>query len=94
MSNNRNTEIDIVRGLSILFVVALHISIPSVFWTNLLGSFHMVIFIFCSGYCFNNKHIAQKNAIWSMFIKKVKTLYLPSYNVKPKIIDFSDFFIN
>lgn len=93
MSNNRNTEIDIVRGLSILFVVALHISIPNVFWTNLLGSFHMVIFIFCSGYCFNNKHIAQKNAIWSMFIKKVKTLYLPFLLFNSVMILLNNLFI-
>lgn len=68
-------EIDIVRGLLIICVVALHVGIPSLYWTNLLGSFHMAAFIFCSGFCFNSQNIYDGPQKY--FKKKLKQLYIP-----------------
>lgn len=87
----RNLEIDILRGIGIIIVVALHVGLPSIFWSNFFGAFHMAIFIFCSGYCFNAKSL-QCNPL-KYCLKKVKTLYVPYVLFNTVLILLTNFFI-
>lgn len=55
MSNKRNVEIDIAKGIGILLVIIGHGAIPS--WSkDAISSFHMPLFFILSGYFFRNEN--------------------------------------
>ena len=54
MSNKRNVEIDIAKGIGILLVIIGHGAIPS--WSkDAISSFHMPLFFILSGYFFRDE---------------------------------------
>ena len=77
-NKKRNTTIDIMRGIGILSVVIGHLwqseigKFPYQLGVNYVYSYHLAVFLFCSGYVF------QKASFKSFLIKKVKTLYIPT----------------
>lgn len=73
----RSNEMDIIRGIGIILVVILHVGIPSAFWTNYFNLFHMAIFFFSAGYCFDGKLLQEKNGTIKYVVKKIKGLYYP-----------------
>lgn len=55
MSNKRNVEIDIAKGIGILLVIIGHGAIPT--WSkDAISSFHMPLFFILSGYFFRNEN--------------------------------------
>lgn len=89
---SRSCEIDIIRGIGILLVVVLHVGLPSIFWTNFFGAFHMAIFIFCSGFCFKEISLSDKPSKY--LIKKIKALYLPYVLFNGLMILLNNFFVS
>lgn len=91
-SSKRNAEIDILKGIGILLVVILHIGLPSMFWSNFFGAFHMAIFIFCSGYCFKAKNF--QDTPFKYCLRKLKSLYFPYVSFCVFLILFNNFFVS
>lgn len=91
MTENRNHAIDILKGLGIVIVVAIHSGLPSIFWHNFLNAFQMAIFIFCSGFCFNSKYLTMSPRIYIR--KKIKTLYVPYTICNILLLLLNNFFV-
>ncbi len=70
----RNQTIDVIKGIGIVLMVWGHSGAP---FYNFVYLFHMAIFFVCSGYCWNEKNIQNKSAVWKYILKKVKSLYIP-----------------
>ena len=90
---SRSAEIDIVRGIGIILVVLLHVGIPSWFWTNYFNLFHMAVFIFSAGWCFNGKLLEEKYGCRIFIKKKLKSLYVPYVLFNSAMIIFNNLFI-
>ena len=76
---NYNNNISIAKGIGIILMVIGHAGCPT--WMfQFIYLFHMPLFFFLSGYCFNNQYIDDKKIF---ILKRIKTLYMPfiSYNV-------------
>lgn len=70
----RNNIIDIAKGSGIILVVAGH----SMEWPkNFIYLFHMPLFFFLSGYCYNREYSNNIYSIKILFIKRIKSLYFP-----------------
>lgn len=70
----RNNIIDIAKGIGIILVVAGH----SMEWPkNFIYLFHMPLFFFLSGYCYNREYSNNIYSIKILFIKRIKSLYFP-----------------
>lgn len=79
--NNRDSTIDIIKGIGIVSVVLGHVwsvsdglNVPMFFkiGRNTVYYYHIIIFVFCSGYLFKNKGFKV------FVLGKIKTLYIPS----------------
>lgn len=71
---NRNEELDIIKALGIVFMVAGHSGFPLKNWVYL---FHMAIFFMTSGYCLKESYSDNGHQLVTFFKKKVLSLYLP-----------------
>lgn len=72
----RNEIIDIAKGLGIILVVIGHL--PSVFGYPIY-LFHMGLFFFLSGWCFNKSYL---NKPFMFIMKKIKSLLVPFFFMK------------
>lgn len=71
---NRIESIDIAKGLGIILVIIGHCTKTGIFINNWIYSFHMPLFFFISGLCFNNIKYADNNYF---IIQRTKTLLIP-----------------
>lgn len=85
MGANRLTEIDDIRGISILVMILIHtnayfLSVPLAFSTLEVSQFAVVAFIFCSAYLF---FLKRPPFSWNSFIshlwKRIRRLVVPYY---------------
>ncbi len=90
---NRYSEIDIMRGMGIIFVVMLHVGIGSKFWTDFFGAFHMAVFFFCSGFCYRDKKVSAPSESLKYMLNKVKALYIPYVIFNSTLILLNNVFI-
>lgn len=68
-------SVSIAKGIGIMLMVLGHSGFYQ-YGTALLGMFHMPLFFFISGYCFNLRHLDN----WSGYaIKRIRKLYIPFY---------------
>lgn len=79
MKVKRDTTIDIIKGIAIISVVLGHIwnqnCTSNIFYNqgrNFVYSYHILAFVFCSGYLYRNTKFL------SMLKKRIKTLYIPT----------------
>lgn len=72
--SKRDVKIDILRGISMIFIVLGHSGFP---YTKFIYLFHLAIFFIISGYCYKENKIKTFNEFINYVIKKVKKLYLP-----------------
>ncbi len=70
----RDTYIDTVKGIGIIFMVWGHAYGPFKHWIYL---FHMAIFFIASGILWDNKNISNIKKCKEFFIRKITTLWLP-----------------
>ncbi len=71
IANNRNEQIDIMRGLGMILIVMGHCSFP---FTKYIYLFHLAIFFMISGYCYKSE---KAYCIKDYIIKKIQRLYIP-----------------
>lgn len=74
----RNTALDICKGICILLVIVGHMQTP--FGRTIYG-FHVGLFFFLSGYCFSDRNL---NSFWTFLKKRTNRLMTP-YLVFPVI---------
>lgn len=71
---NRNTAIDLIKGMGIFCMVAGHGGAP---FRDFIYLFHMAIFFIASGYCYRS---TNSDSLYSVFVfirRKFKTLWFP-----------------
>lgn len=73
MNYNRDVSVDVCKGIGIMLMVLGHSGIPK-YGHDFIYMFHMPLFFFLSGYCFNEKYIDD---IGAFIIRKLKTLWKP-----------------
>lgn len=71
---SRNTQIDILRGLTIILMVLGHCGFPG---THFIYLFHMAVFFFVSGYFYKDACSETVGSMWKYIKHKLKTLWLP-----------------
>ena len=71
--SKRDASIDICKGIGIMLMVLGHSGIPQGGF-DFIYMFHMPLFFFVSGYCFNEKYLDTPIAFVK---KKIKGLWLP-----------------
>ncbi|WP_022789690.1 acyltransferase family protein [Faecalicoccus pleomorphus] len=78
MIKERNSQLDIAKGLGMTIVVLFHAQILSGVWTQ----FHMPLFAFLSGLLYREKYNTELNQVWNHTKKKIKGCYVPflTYN--------------
>lgn len=69
----RDDSVSIAKGIGIILMVLAHSGF-SRFGDAVINMFHMPLFFFLSGYCFNDKHLLDAKH-W--FIGKIQRLWLP-----------------
>lgn len=67
------SNIDIIKGLGIVFVVMLHCG----FYPRFFLMFCMAVFIIVSGFCFSEKKVSNISSLTRYTVRKMKGLYLP-----------------
>lgn len=85
---NRIEYIDIAKGFGIILVIVGHCIKTGMFINNWIYSFHVPLFFFISGFCFNNIKYADNNYF---VIQRTKTLLMPCiyFSIFIYIISFS-----
>ncbi len=71
MKSNRITQLDILKGIGIIFVMFGHAIPPNTFFYSLIYGFHMPLFFMCSGYFYKDV------SIWQGLKKDFKGLLVP-----------------
>jgi acyltransferase len=69
---NRDSHIDVLKGIGIVFVFLGHAAIPEEY-RKYIYSFHMPLFFFIGGYLYSSKIIPFK----TFLVKKIRTIYIP-----------------
>ena len=73
-SKARNNNIDIIKGIAIILMVYGHTFGVA---RDFIYLFHMPVFIFVSGYCFNKAHGASLQQAEGYFFSRVRRLLIP-----------------
>lgn len=88
---NRIKEIDIIKGIGIICMVACHAGSPG---RNFFYLFHMAIFFIASGYTYNRNNSNDIQSYAKYVIKKIKQLYLPFVLWNSLFLLLNNFFID
>ncbi len=72
----RVEEVDIIKAIGIICMVAGHCGAP---FTRFIFLFHMALFIIASGYTYRHDSSDSLAALGKTFLKKVKRLWLPYF---------------
>lgn len=72
----RSQALDIAQGIGIILVVIGHIINVNSYIGRVIWSFHMPLFFFISGYCYNEEK--WRNNIGEIILRRAKQLLLPS----------------
>lgn len=89
----RSYEMDLIKGIGIILVVTLHVGINSAVFTNFFNLFHMAVFFFSAGWCFNEKYVLEKGGSLKYFVRKIKTLYVPYVLFNSLLIVLNNLFL-
>ena len=73
-SKARNNNIDIIKGIAIILMVYGHTFGVA---RDFIYLFHMPVFVFVSGYCFNKAHGASLQQAEGYFFSRVRRLLVP-----------------
>lgn len=70
----RNLELDILKGLAIIVVVAIHAQMPVMKWLQLV---QMQMFFIASGFCYKTVTTETVNHMKDFIIRRIRSLYIP-----------------
>ena len=90
MVNQRSQNLDIIKGLGIVLVVLGHCGCPA---KDFIYLFHMPIFFMASGYVLNSVYSDSFSKFGSLFRKRLKSLWLPSFFFNTLFLLLSPIFI-
>lgn len=76
MKKLRNNQMDIFRGIAIIFVVLGHAAFPGIHFIYL---FHLALFFFASGFFFKDKNIKNFESVKKYVISRFFRLYIPFF---------------
>lgn len=91
MKKYRDENIDVLKGLGIIFIVLGHTSFP---FSKFLYLFHVVIFIMASGYFWNDKKITTLRDLKNFIFSRIKKLYIPYVICNSICLILNNFLIN
>lgn len=74
MNKERNTNIDIIKGIGIILMVGGHCGMP---FTHFIYLFHMAIFFMASGFCFKASNSDSVQSTLKFVGRKIKSLWIP-----------------
>ncbi len=86
----RNMQIDIMRGISIVLMVLGHCSFP---FSDFIYLFHMAFFFLVSGYCYKAKYSDSVKSVADFLFRKIKTLWFPYVLWNAIFVLLNNFFI-
>ena len=72
----RYQEIDILKGIAIILMVAAHCGAP---FTRFAFLFHMAAFFMASGFCYREKTAESLRSVGKNILRKIKTLWVPFF---------------
>ena len=70
----RDKRIDLLKGLGIFFMVAIHARCYGLYWGSM---FHMAIFFIASVFLFNGEKVNSVKNLLKYYFRKLKGLWLP-----------------
>lgn len=73
-TKTRNLEVDILKGLAIIVVVAIHAQMPIAKWMQLV---QMQIFFIVSGFCYKATTTESVNSMKDFVRRRICSLYVP-----------------
>lgn len=73
-SFERDGKVDIIKGIGILLMVMGHAGFK---YSNFIYLFHMALFFIVAGYCYNVTYSETLDSVWKLFVKRMKSLWLP-----------------
>lgn len=91
MYNERVEIIDVAKGIGIFLVVTGHCIFQ---YAGIIYLFHMALFFFLSGYCYNEKYNENFQMIWILLKKRIKSLYIPFIKYGLIFVGCHNFFLN
>lgn len=89
-SNQYDKNIDIAKGIGILFMVLGHANFP---FSKFFYFFHMPLFFILAGYVFKDKYVDTLHNVKFFILKRIKSLYLPFVICNLMFLFFNNFFI-
>ena len=91
MSNSkRNEEIDIIKAIGIICVVAGHSSAPM---PKIIFLFHVAIFFIASGFFYKESYSETFKDVKNFIIKKIKSLWIPYFICNSCFVLLNNIFI-
>lgn len=90
-SAKRIEEIDIVKALGIICMVAAHAGAP---FGHFVELFHMVIFFIASGFVFKDYNSDSIKNVWKFIKRKIKLLWFPYFVANAVFTLLNNFFID
>lgn len=87
---SRIDEIDILKGIAIILMVAGHSGAP---FTHFIYLFHMAVFFIASGYFFKDSSSDNLKNVWISIKKKIKGLWIPFFVCNTIFVILHNFFV-
>lgn len=87
----RNKEIDIMRGATIILMVVGH---SGFVYKDFIYLFHMAVFFMISGYLYSSKYSKDLKGVWLFVKRRIKSLWFPCFSFTAIFILLNNFFIN
>lgn len=86
----RNKNIDMVKGIGIILMIMGHAGAP---FTKFIYLFHMGMFFVLSGICYNSNYTNNLSDLKKLFIKRIKSLWIPYFFINELFLIMHNFFI-
>lgn len=90
MKQDRDIQMDIIRGIGIILIVLAHTKSP---FNNFVYLFHLALFFILSGYFFKSDDMKDLKSLKEFIVKKFKRLYIPYIIVNVIFILLNNIFL-
>ena len=87
---DRNSRVDIIKGIGIILVVIGHCNLPG---RNFIYLFHMPLFFMASGYFYSFKNAESISAGKHFLWQKIKRLWFPCFIIQSISLILNNYFI-
>lgn len=91
--NTRNKNIDLMKGICIIFMIIGHTALVEKFVFGVIYLFYMAVFFIASGFLFKSKYTDSIKMFGVFIVKKLKGLWLPFFLFTELFIVLNNLFI-